>query len=179
MVYSSKDFNVVDFCRDSPKHASMMAFAAPKVESLYIFPCILKTFGMSEQSSSDSHPLLRDSKSMEKDQLISMIHFLVKREDEPTNEASAEPNSFELCIARRRKNIIQRAQENQELKDMVKELRDTHKQDVKTQTSLLKIQSNLMKSIDKLTNQVADLTNQNRMISERIAELAQTLPSRD
>ena len=57
--------------------------------------------------------------SMEKDQLISMIHFLVKREDE-------------------------RAQENQELKDMVKELRDTHKQDIKTQ-------SNLMKSIDRLT----------------------------
>ena len=84
---------------------------------------------------------------MEKDQLISMIHFLVKREDE-------------------------RAQENQELKDMVKELRDTHKQDVKTQT-------NLMKSVDKLTNQVADLTTQNRMISERIAELAKTLPSRD
>ena len=85
--------------------------------------------------------------SMEKDQLISMIHFLVKREDE-------------------------RAQENQELKDMVTELRDTHKQDVKTQT-------NLLKSIDRLTNQVADLTTQNRMISERIAELAQTLPSRD
>ena len=85
--------------------------------------------------------------SMEKDQLISMIHFLVKREDE-------------------------RAQENQELKDMVKDLRDTHKQDVKTQT-------NLLKSIDRLTNQVADLTTQNRMISERIAELAQTLPSRD
>ena len=59
---------------------------------------------------------------MEKDQLISMIHFLVKREDE-------------------------RAQENQELKDMVKDLRDTHKQDVKTQT-------NLMKTIDRLTNQV-------------------------
>ena len=85
--------------------------------------------------------------SMEKDQLVSMIHFLVKREDE-------------------------RAQENQELKDMVKELRDTHKQDVKTQT-------NLMKSVDKLTNQVADLTTQNRMISERIAELAQILPSQD
>ena len=84
---------------------------------------------------------------MEKDRLISMIHFLVKREDE-------------------------RAQENQELKDMVKELRDTHKQDVKTQT-------NLLKSIDKLTSQVADLTTQNRMISERIAELAQALPSRD
>ena len=70
--------------------------------------------------------------SMEKDQLISMIHFLVKREDE-------------------------RAQENQELKDMVKDLRDTHKQDVKTQT-------NLMKSIDKLTNQVTDLTTQNKTL---------------
>ena len=35
MVYSSKDFNDVDFCRDSAKHASMMAFAAPKVESLW------------------------------------------------------------------------------------------------------------------------------------------------
>ena len=85
--------------------------------------------------------------SMNKEELISMIHFLVKREDE-------------------------RAQENQELKDMVKDLRDTHKQDVKTQT-------NLLKSIDRLTNQVADLTTQNRMISERIAELAQALPSRD
>ena len=111
MVYSSKDSNIVDFCHDSTKYASIMVLAAPKVES------------------------------------ISMIHFLVKREDE-------------------------RAQENQELKDMVKELRDTHKQDVKTQT-------NLLKSIDRLTNQVADLTTQNRMISERIAELAQALPSRD
>ena len=109
---------------------------------------------------------------MEKDQLISMIHFLVKREDEPTNETRAESNSFELCLVRRRQSISQRAQENQELKDMVKELRDTHKQDVKTQT-------NLLKSIDNLTSQVADLTTQNRMISERIAELAQALPSRD
>ena len=85
--------------------------------------------------------------SMEKNQLISMIHFIVRREDE-------------------------RVRENQELKDMVKDLRDTHKQDMKTQ-------SNLMKSIDRLTNQVADLTTQNRMISEKIAELVQTLPSRD
>ena len=77
--------------------------------------------------------------SMEKDQLISMIHFLVKREDE-------------------------RAQENQELKDMVKELRDTHKQDVKTQT-------NLMKSIDKLTNQVADLTTQNKTLQQKVNDL--------
>ena len=77
--------------------------------------------------------------SMEKDQLISVIHFLVKREDE-------------------------RAQENQELKDMVKELRDTHKQDVK-------IQTNLMKSIDKLTNQVADLTTQNRTLQQKVNDL--------
>ena len=77
--------------------------------------------------------------SMEKDQLISMIHFLVKREDE-------------------------RAQENQELKDMVKDLRDTHKQDVKTQT-------NLLKSIDRLTNQVADLTTDNKKLQKLIDEL--------
>ena len=77
--------------------------------------------------------------SMEKDQLISMIHFLVKREDE-------------------------RAQENQELKDMVKDLRDTHKQDVKTQ-------SNLMKSIDRLTNQVADLTTQNKTLQQKVNDL--------
>ena len=77
MVYSSKDFNYVDFCRDSTKYASIMVFAAPKVESLW-----------SDESLHYSHPLLRDSKSMEKDQLISMIHFLVNREDEPTNEAS-------------------------------------------------------------------------------------------
>ena len=77
--------------------------------------------------------------SMEKDQLISMIHFLVKREDE-------------------------RAQENQELKNMVKELRDTHKQDVKTQT-------NLLKSIDNLTNQVADLTTQNKTLQQKVNDL--------
>lgn len=57
--------------------------------------------------------------SMEKEQLISMLHFLVKREDEQTNEARVEPNSFGLYLARRRKSIAQRAQENQELKDMV------------------------------------------------------------
>ena len=77
--------------------------------------------------------------SMEKDQLISMIHFLVKREDE-------------------------RAQDNQELKDMVKELRDTHKQDVKTQT-------NLLKSIDNLTSQVADLTTQNKTLQQKVNDL--------
>ena len=71
-----------------------------------------------------------------------MIHFLVKREEE-------------------------RAQENQELKDMVKDLRDTHKQDVKTQ-------SNLMKSIDRLTNQVADLTALNKNLQQEINDLLST-----
>ena len=124
--------------------------------------------GMETESISAEDPYA----SMDKDQLISMVHFLVKREDEPTNETRAESNSFELCLVRRRQSIAQRAQGNQELKDMVKELRDTHKQDVKTQT-------NLMKSIDKLTNQVADLTTQNRLSSEKIAELVQTFPSRE
>ncbi len=30
MVYSSKDFNIVDFCHDSTKYASIMVLAAPK-----------------------------------------------------------------------------------------------------------------------------------------------------
>ena len=77
--------------------------------------------------------------SMEKDQLISMIYFLVKRDDE-------------------------RAQENQELKDIVKELRDTHKQDVKTQ-------SDLIKSINRITNQVADLTTQNKTLQQKVNDL--------
>ena len=122
-------------------------------EQWYTVVKILRAFGSFSRRSAlvkaakPSQSLQKIHAAMDKDQLISMIHLLVKREDE-------------------------RAQENLELKDMVKELRDTHKQDVKTQT-------NLLKSIDKLTNQVADLATQNRMISERIAELAQTLPSRD
>ena len=91
--------------------------------------------GMETEPISAEDPYI----SMEKDQLISMIHFLVKREDE-------------------------RSQENQELKDMVKDLRDIHKQDVKTQ-------SNLMKSIDRLTNQVADLTTQNKTLQRKVNDL--------
>lgn len=53
--------------------------------------------------------------SMEKDQLISMIHFLVKREDEPTHEARAEQGLLGLCLARRRSSKAQRAHENLEL----------------------------------------------------------------
>ena len=75
-----------------------------------------------------------------------MIHFLVKREDE-------------------------RAQENLDLKDMVKKLRDTHKQDVRTQASLLKTQSNLMASVDNLTRQVADLTTENKSLQKQVRDL--------
>ena len=82
---------------------------------------------------------------MEKDQLISMILFLVKRKDE-------------------------RAQENQELKDVVKDLRDTHEQDVKTQ-------SDLMNSIDRLTNQVADLTTQNKTLQQKVNDLLSQISS--
>ena len=39
MVYSSKNFNDVDFRHDSTKYASIMALTAPKVESLWLtFP---------------------------------------------------------------------------------------------------------------------------------------------
>jgi len=77
--------------------------------------------------------------SMEKDQLISMIHFLVKREDE-------------------------RAQEVQELKDMIRELKDTHKEDVKTRQSLLK-------AIDDLTRRLADSDAENKELQQEIKNL--------
>ena len=67
--------------------------------------------------------------SMEKDQLISMIHFLVKREEE-------------------------RAQENQELKDMVRELRETR--------------NSLMKSVDLLSKQLSDSSNEKAALLQKI-----------
>ena len=66
--------------------------------------------------------------SMEKDQLISMIHFLVKREEE-------------------------RAQENQELKDMVRELRETR--------------NSLMKSVNLLSKQLADSSNEKAALLQK------------
>ena len=89
--------------------------------------------------------------SMEKDQLISMIHFLVKREEE-------------------------RVQEIQELKDMIRDLKDAHMQDIKIQERQQKIQENLMRSIDQLTKQLAESSNEkaaleqeNRDLSSRIS----------
>ena len=70
--------------------------------------------------------------SMEKDQLISMKHFLVKREEE-------------------------RAQENQELKDMVRELRETR--------------NSLMKSVDLLSKQLADSSNEKAALLQKIDDL--------
>ena len=70
--------------------------------------------------------------SMEKEQLISMIHFLVKREEE-------------------------RAQENQELKDMVRELRETR--------------NSLMKSVNLLSKQLADSSNEKAALLQKIDDL--------
>ena len=70
--------------------------------------------------------------SMEKDQLISMIHFLVTREEE-------------------------RAQENQELKDMVRELRETR--------------NSLMKSVNLLSKQLADSSNEKAALLQKIDDL--------
>ena len=66
---------------------------------------------------------------MEKDQLISIIHFLVKREEE-------------------------RAQEDQELKDMVRELRETRE--------------SLMRSVDLLSKQLADSSNEKAALLQKI-----------
>lgn len=80
-----------------------------------------------------------DYSSMNKAQLISMIHFFEKRD-----EASK--------------------QENQELKELIKELRETHNQKVKSQAGLLS-------SIDRLTKQVTDLTENNKKLQQQIDEL--------
>ena len=84
--------------------------------------------GMETESVSAEDPYA----SMEKDQLISMIHFLVKREEE-------------------------RAQENQELKDMVRELRETR--------------NSLMKSVDLLSKQLADSSNEKAALLQKIDDL--------
>ena len=63
---------------------------------------------------------------MEKAQLISMIHFLEKRD-----EASKK--------------------ENQELEELIKELQETHKQKVMSQTSLLASIDRMTKQVSDLT----------------------------
>ena len=68
-----------------------------------------------------------------------MIHFLVKREDD-------------------------RAQEIQELKDMIRELKETHKEDVKAQ-------QRLMKAIDEMTRRQADTDAENKELRQEIKNL--------
>ena len=88
----------------------------------------------------------------------------IKHEDEPTKEARVEPNSFGLYLARRRKSKTQRAQEIQELKDMVRELKETHKEDVKTQ-------QRLMKAIDEMTRRQVDTDAENKDLRQEIENL--------
>ena len=67
-----------------------------------------------------------DYSSMNKAQLISMIHFLEKREEESKKE-------------------------NLELKELIKELQETHNQKVKSQADLLSSISQLTKQVECLT----------------------------
>ena len=67
-----------------------------------------------------------DYASMDKAQLISMIHFLEKRDEE-------------------------HKQENLELKELMKELQETHNQKVKSQADLLSSIDRLTKQVVDLT----------------------------
>ena len=67
-----------------------------------------------------------DFGSIDKSQLISMIHFLEKRDEEQT-------------------------QENLELKELIKELQETHNQKVKSQADLLSSIDRLTKQVECLT----------------------------
>ena len=69
-----------------------------------------------------------DYSSIDKSQLISMIHFFEKRD-----EASKK--------------------ENLELKELIKELQETHKQDVKTPLNLMKSIDSLTNQVADLTTQ--------------------------
>ena len=76
-----------------------------------------------------------DYASMDKVQLISMIHFLEKRDEEQ-----------EL--------------ENEDLKELIKELRETHNQKVKSQADLLSSIDRLTKQVTDLTEDNKKLQQQ-------------------
>ena len=69
-----------------------------------------------------------DYSSIDKSQLISMIHFFEKRDEESKKENGA-------------------------LKELIKELQETHKQDVKTQSNLMKSIDRLTDQLANLTTQ--------------------------
>ena len=72
---------------------------------------------------------------MDKAQLISMIHFLEKRDEESKKE-------------------------NEALKKLIKELRETHNQKVKSQTDLLSSIDRLTKQVTDLTENNKKLQQQ-------------------
>ena len=76
-----------------------------------------------------------DFGSIDKSQLISMIHFLEKRDEEQT-------------------------QENLELKELIKELQETHNQKVKSQADLLSSIDRLTKQVTDLTENNKKLQQQ-------------------
>ena len=80
---------------------------------------------------------------MEKDQLISMIHFLEKRDEESRKE-------------------------NKELKELIKELRTTHKQDMKTQSNLMK---SIDRLTNQLADLAVDNSKQQQLIDELQKEI--------
>ena len=69
-----------------------------------------------------------DYSSIDKSQLISMIHFFEKRDEESKKENGA-------------------------LKELIKELQETHKQDVKTQLNLMKSIDSLTNQVADLATQ--------------------------
>lgn len=69
-----------------------------------------------------------DYSSIDKSQLISMIHFFEKRDEESKKENGA-------------------------LKELIKELQETNKQDVKTQLNLMKSIDSLTNQVADLTTQ--------------------------
>ena len=73
--------------------------------------------------------------SIDKAQLISMIHFLEKRDEE-------------------------QKQENLELKELIKEFRETHSQKVKSKTDLLASIDKLTKQVADLTEDNKELQQQ-------------------
>lgn len=122
MVYSLKDFESLWFLYQAeglPKNISIEEFCTkhgvdyPTFDKWYrkthkkVYPVTVMGMPTSDGEVQREADKVSELGTMEKDQLISMIHFLVKRDED-------------------------RAQENKELKDMVKELTDAHKMDMKT-----------------------------------------------
>ena len=84
-----------------------------------------------------------DYSSIDKSQLISMIHFFEKRDEESKKENGA-------------------------LKELIKELQETHKQDVKTQSNLMKSIDRLTDQLANLTTQNKTLQQKiNDLLSKR------------